>query len=187
MDRRNIIGVALMLIFLFFVCSVKTLDESFDKYRLPDSVRPEHYKLTIFTHINDDEGFKYYGDVRITINILESTKNVTLHSKSLNISTGDVRISALSSKEEQRCYQNVSITRTEFQNERDFFIIHTNKLLEPGCQFELVIPFQSELNEHFVGYYRSSYINEQNNEKRYATYCTHLNTYAMNDSCFFFS
>lgn len=67
MDRRNIIGLALMLNLFCLVCSVKSLDESSNKYRLPDTVRPEYYKLTIFTHLNDDEGFKYYGDVRITV------------------------------------------------------------------------------------------------------------------------
>lgn len=38
-----------------------------EKYRLPRSVFPEIYKLTVFTHINDEEGFKFYGDVRIKV------------------------------------------------------------------------------------------------------------------------
>lgn len=38
-----------------------------EKYRLPRSVFPELYTLNVFTHINDDEGFKFYGDVRIKV------------------------------------------------------------------------------------------------------------------------
>lgn len=38
-----------------------------EKYRLPRTVLPELYKLNIFTHINDEEGFKFYGDVRIKV------------------------------------------------------------------------------------------------------------------------
>lgn len=38
-----------------------------EKYRLPRTVLPEFYKLNIFTHINDEEGFKFYGDVRIKV------------------------------------------------------------------------------------------------------------------------
>lgn len=38
-------------------------------YRLPRSLSPETYKLQIFTHLNDEDGFKYYGDVRITVSI----------------------------------------------------------------------------------------------------------------------
>lgn len=38
-----------------------------EKYRLPRTIFPEFYKLTIFTHINDAEGFKFYGDVRIKV------------------------------------------------------------------------------------------------------------------------
>lgn len=36
-------------------------------YRLPRTIFPELYTLNIFTHINDEEGFKFYGDVRIKV------------------------------------------------------------------------------------------------------------------------
>lgn len=38
-----------------------------EKYRLPRSVFPELYTLNVFTHINDDEGYKFNGDVRIQV------------------------------------------------------------------------------------------------------------------------
>lgn len=39
-------------------------------YRLPRSLSPETYKLQIFTHLNDAEIFKFYGDVQITVSFL---------------------------------------------------------------------------------------------------------------------
>lgn len=47
-----------------------------EKYRLPRTVLPEFYKLNIFTHINDEEGFKFYGDVRIKVHIHNSCLHI---------------------------------------------------------------------------------------------------------------
>ena len=39
----------------------------YDNYRLPSSIKPENYKLEIFTHLNDSEGFIFKGIVAITV------------------------------------------------------------------------------------------------------------------------
>lgn len=39
----------------------------YDNYRLPTSITPENYKLEIFTHLNDSEGFTFRGIVEITV------------------------------------------------------------------------------------------------------------------------
>lgn len=39
----------------------------YDNYRLPTSINPENYKLEIFTHLNDSEGFIFRGIVEITV------------------------------------------------------------------------------------------------------------------------
>lgn len=95
----------------------------------------------------------------------ERTKNITLHSKNLNITTNDIRIHALPNKD-KKCNPKLSVDRTEFLVEHDFFMIHTNEILEEGCQFEITIPFGSDLSTGLLGYYRSSYLDRQSNEKR---------------------
>lgn len=100
---------------------------------------------------------------------------MTLHAKSLNITTGDVHISALSSNDKE-CNHNLTIARTEFQNELDFFVIHMNDTIEKGCRLELVIPFQNDLKDDLEGYYRNSYINKRTNEKRYVIHTLSTNT-----------
>lgn len=39
----------------------------YDNYRLPTSIKPENYKLEIFTHLNDSEGFLFRGVAAITV------------------------------------------------------------------------------------------------------------------------
>lgn len=65
-----IVTLIFILVSQFCVCdepTEKSTNITGDKYRLPRSLFPELYKLTVFTHINDDEGFKFYGDVCITV------------------------------------------------------------------------------------------------------------------------
>lgn len=36
-------------------------------HRLPKSIKPEHYNLKVLTHLDDNSGFSYGGDVTITV------------------------------------------------------------------------------------------------------------------------
>lgn len=63
-------GLAILFVALISACSAAAADVakkeiSNEKYRLPKSIRPDYYKLNVLTHINDDEGFKFIGDVSI--------------------------------------------------------------------------------------------------------------------------
>lgn len=80
----------------------------------------------------------------------------------MNISTDDLSIHQLNGNNRRQVFVN----RTESQAEFDFFIIHTNELLQKDSQYELFIPFKSELSKGLLGFYRSSYVDKQTNEKR---------------------
>lgn len=46
-----------------------------NNYRLPRSITPENYKLEIFTHLNDTEGFIFRGIVTIKVRKKIEIKN----------------------------------------------------------------------------------------------------------------
>lgn len=96
--------------------------------------------------------------------MVESTKNITLHAKNLNITTDEITIRSLGPKQ---CDGNLTVERTEVRSDVDFFIMHVNEPLARECQYLLVIPFKSELSKGLSGYYRSSYVNRATQEKRY--------------------
>lgn len=60
----------------------------------------------------------------------------------------------------------LSINKTEFQDEFEFFVVYTNDWLEKGSVYEIYIPFNGDLTQSLLGYYRSSYDDKQTNEKR---------------------
>lgn len=94
--------------------------------------------------------------------MIESAKNITLHAKNLNISDADILIHQLKGDDKKQ----VTVNRTEFQEEFDFFIIHTNEILQKDAQYDVFIPFKSDLSKGLLGFYRSSYVDKQSNQKR---------------------
>lgn len=96
------------------------------------------------------------------MNVVENTSNITLHAKNLNISTDSLSIYQLNGNNQRQ----FSINRTEAKEEFDFFIIHTNEILEKDAQYEVFIPFKSDLSKGLLGFYRSSYLDKQTKEKR---------------------
>lgn len=49
------------------ICLLHPIFASSENYRLPTSLKPEHYKLEVLTHLGDDEGFKFTGKVWIKV------------------------------------------------------------------------------------------------------------------------
>lgn len=82
----------------------------------------------------------------------------------MNITTNDITIKQLVS--DAKTAKKISIERTEFDKEYDFFIIHTNEVLAEGDQYEVFIPFNGELGTGLLGYYRSSYTDKKSNSKK---------------------
>lgn len=96
------------------------------------------------------------------MNAIENTPNITLHAKNLNISSDSLAIYELNGNDRRQ----LSVNRTESIEEFDFFIIHANEILKKDTQYEVFIPFKSELSKGLHGFYRSSYTDKQSNEKR---------------------
>lgn len=51
----------------------------YDNYRLPLSITPDNYKLEIFTHLNDSEGFAFNGIVEITVSARPKHVSIVSH------------------------------------------------------------------------------------------------------------
>lgn len=96
--------------------------------------------------------------------MVENTRNITLHSKNLNISTDDIKINQLSAN--GTTDKTIAVESTEFNTEYDLFTIHTKSALPKSTQYELLIPFTGELGVGLYGYYRSSYTDQKTKTKR---------------------
>lgn len=145
-------------------------------YRLPTAVHPEHYKLEILTHLGDDNGFKFYGRVWIKIICDEDTHNITLHARSLDINTTKLELKRLSTDGKKK--ESVFVENTDFDLAHEFFIIYTRDTLVKGETYELYMPFEAELEQGLLGYYRSSYFDKKSQKRIWLAVSQFEATYA---------
>ncbi|KAH8355088.1 hypothetical protein KR093_005376 [Drosophila rubida] len=149
-------ATAQISILLFMAVGVLSI---YDSFRLPHALRPVHYELRILTHLNGPDQLRFEGQVQIDLRVLEQTSNITLHAKNLTIDQTQI---TLKSRTGNNC-----INRTEFDEEKEFFILQTCEWLQHDEQYELFIPFEGALNGNESGYYWSSFSDAQTNVTSY--------------------
>lgn len=145
-------------LFLLLLLSVGVLS-IFEPYRLPDIYRPQHYDLRILTHLNGTDQLNFEGQVMINFQVLDQTRNITLHAKNLTIDQTQI---TLTSKRGSNC-----IVKAEFNDDKEFYILHLSEDLQQTEQYNLTIPFKSPLNRNETGYYRSSFNDSLTNQTHY--------------------
>lgn len=123
-----------------------------DKYRLPNNVIPQSYKLFLNPDITAEVG-TFNGNVSIIIEVLSTTKNITLHASNLTV---DISHTTLNNKTNE--FLPISqrmVLSTEF------LIIYFLDDLHSGF-YELNLKYKGYIHDHqLYGFFRSSYTNER--------------------------
>lgn len=123
-------------------------DEDMSKYRLPSGIVPKSYDLYLYPYL---ENGTFTGEVTIALNVTEAKTTIVLHNNKL------------------------TITKVSIDNKEASFVIdETYELLniyaanqqtiEAGERL-LKINFEGDLTNRIVGFYKSTYVNE-NSETR---------------------
>jgi len=112
-------------------------------YRLPTDLVPTHYNL--YWHPDLETG-SFTGQLRITINVVEATNQIVLHSYLLDITNVYVL--------------NREVDKFELEEERQFLIITLTEELPKDARITLGILFGGQMKDKLVGLYSSTYLNE---------------------------
>ncbi|MGH0171176.1 UNVERIFIED_CONTAM: hypothetical protein FKN15_060600 [Acipenser sinensis] len=117
-------------------------------YRLPDSIIPEHYYITIHP---DFQNRTFMGRVKILLSVLKDTDHVVLNSKNLQ-----VREALLLPSPEHHNQKKLSLRLQEsVQNEQVAFTSSTT--LQAGRKYELFVSYTAALSSSFSGFYKAFY------------------------------
>ncbi|GJQ68392.1 Psa [Trypoxylus dichotomus] len=121
--------------------------------RLPDTVKPKHYTLSIKP---DLKAFTFEGQVKIEIEVVQPTDKIVLNALDLVIKKTTVE------------NQSTSLTpiNINVSNEDETAEFIFEKQIEAGL-YEMDITFDGEINDKMKGLYRSKYVNERG-EDQYA-------------------
>ncbi|MEM9561858.1 MAG: M1 family metallopeptidase [Actinomycetota bacterium] len=126
-----------------------------DPYRLPDTVRPSEYRITIRPDL-DDEVFG--GRVAITAEVTETIDEVVLNSDGLTIGSASIT----------RADDGPAPCAHELDTEHERLILRPSAPLEPG-PITVEIDFDGRFNENLVGLYLSRYTDDAGVEHKLAT------------------
>ncbi|XP_017008819.3 aminopeptidase Ey-like isoform X2 [Drosophila takahashii] len=147
--------------FLFFVLAIglglcsSTVNSvsGYNYYRLPTALRPQKYYLRILTFLENPDDLRFAGTVKILIEALENTRNITLHSKNLTIDESQITLRQVSGEgRKDNCVSSTSVNPSQ-----DYYILNTCEELLAGNVYKLSLPFSADLSRQLFGYYRSSY------------------------------
>ena len=129
--------------------------------RLPVHLAPVLYTvyLTPFIEVGN---FSIQGHVDIDVKVLEEGSNFTLHVDTIDIFESLVRVTGGDGADGQ-----LEIAGFGYDESRQFFIVYLVEDLSAGEKVTLSIDFTSELGSDIIGFYRSSYFDEEKKAEEY--------------------
>ncbi|XP_035897099.1 glutamyl aminopeptidase isoform X2 [Anopheles stephensi] len=126
-------------------------------YRLPDANVPLHYDLQLHPDLEKDT---FSGTVTITIHTVRANDQVVLHSHLLDL--GQIRLKCLNDS-------SYSYINSNYDDKLDFLKLNLNKMLLQDYISELTINFSGKLDAGIVGFYSSSYSDQNGSKVKIAT------------------
>jgi puromycin-sensitive aminopeptidase len=133
---------------------------SLDPYRLPADVVPDAYRIRMEP---DLEAATFVGAVDVDVNVRARTDTIVLNAVDLDLAPPTLRAEDGS--------ERVGVVAVDVEHER--VILSFAEGIEPGA-YTLALRFDGVLNDQLVGFYRSSYADDDGTVHKIAT--THFET-----------
>lgn len=132
-------------------------NEPWDKYRLPDTLKPDHYNLTLWPRLtaNAQGLYIFTGKSYVVFQCVKETDLILIHSNKLNYTKWAddhlAKLSALGSTPAP------TIKKSWLQPTTQFLVLELNGKLAVGESYQLDTVFVGELADDLAGFYRSEY------------------------------
>lgn len=133
-------------------------NEPWDKYRLPDTLRPEYYNVTLWPRLVADKQGMYIftGKSGVAFKCVKKTNLIIIHSNRLNFTLlSEMHYAKLTGLEGTHA---PAILKTWFQEQTQFMVIQLKEDLHVGKSYWLYTEFSGELSDDLGGFYRSEYV-----------------------------
>ncbi|XP_034540681.1 aminopeptidase Ey-like [Notolabrus celidotus] len=130
-----------------------------DKYRLPKSLVPHHYTVTLWPRLTPDPTTKLYiftGESTVEFECVEDTNLILIHSNKLNYTEqGNGHFASLKSASGGKV---PSIKDAWTKADTQYLVVELDGNLMKGQKYQLYTIFTGELADDLGGFYRSEYM-----------------------------
>lgn len=133
--------------------------EPWDHYRLPDSLLPLSYNVTLWPRLkpNSDDVYVFTGHSAVIFTCVKETDLIIIHSNKLNFTSHyghHAKLSALGRATAPAIQKSWLVPKTEF------LVLQLRRQLTVGGTYVLHTTFQGELADDLEGFYRSEYFED---------------------------
>ncbi len=125
--------------------------------RLPLSIIPDHYDLTLYPDFYDDHE-SFYGNVTIRLNLTLDSYYVLVHIKALDVSRTELH--------EVESGRTITLRSTFPYPDNQYWVIEAGEVLNRNRQYDVTMEFQGSLTNGLVGLYKSVYTDSRTGESR---------------------
>lgn len=131
-------------------------NEPWDKYRLPDTLSPQYYNVTLWPRLTmDSQGmYIFTGESGVVFTCVKETDLILIHCHKLNLTLFEGRHAKLMGMYNAKA---PAIRKTWFQEETQYLVIQLEGTLKSGEVYQLYTKFRGELADDLEGFYRSEY------------------------------
>ena len=120
-------------------------------YRLPRAVVPRRYELRLEPDLG---AFAFAGSVGIELEVVEPTSEIVLNAAELEIAGGNL--------------DGVALAGVDYDDEHERAVLRLGEAVQPGAA-RLNLAFAGTLNDKLRGFYRSTFTDDDGNERVIAT------------------
>uniref|UniRef100_A0A674MUZ8 Aminopeptidase n=1 Tax=Takifugu rubripes TaxID=31033 RepID=A0A674MUZ8_TAKRU len=149
------------------------LKEPWQRFRLPDSLSPISYNVTLWPRLkpNDDNMYIFTGNSTVVFKCVKETDLILIHSNRLNFTIFEGHHAVLRGLDGD---PTPSLSKTWLEVPTQYLVVQLNGPLSVGHRYELYTMFVGELADDLAGFYRSEYTidGEQN------TICVQIRVWA---------
>lgn len=136
-----------------------TPKEPWQRYRLPDSLAPISYNVTLSPQLTprDDGLYTFSGQSTVVFRCVKETDLIIIHSNKLNLTSFGEFQAKLKGLDGATV---PSLNRTWLEIPTQFLVVQLNSKLVAGSMYELYTEFIGELADDLGGFYRSEYLED---------------------------
>lgn len=133
--------------------------EPWDYYRLPGSLVPLSYNVTLWPRLkpNSDEMYVFTGHSSVVFTCVKETDLIIIHSNKLNFTYyygHHAKLTGLGHAFAPAIHKSWLVPKTEY------LVLQLRYPLSVGCTYALSTKFHGELANDLEGFYRSEYIED---------------------------
>lgn len=133
-----------------------TPKEPWQRYRLPDTLRPVSYNVTLWPQLqpNGDQVYVFSGNSTVVFRCVKETDLILIHSHKLTLTMWKGHHTVLRGLDGA---PTPSLRRTWLEVPTQYLVVQLSGPLVAGSSYQLYTQFVGELADDLAGFYRSEY------------------------------